>query len=207
MSRLMSRSSWPPWMHAIRRLGCTTLACVALSTAVATLTASPAAAHTGLVDSSPADGSQLSAQPKDLSFTFDQALQPVPGWDAVVVTGPDGSLWPVHTVQITGNTLTATCGHLGPAGTYAISYRVISGDGHPVAGHVTVTVGRSESGSPTMSAFGLPDGGVPAWACLIELALAAFFVVQACSRYRAARSVAVPTHQVGRRPGSAPSID
>lgn len=160
----------------------------------------PASAHTGLIGSSPSNGSQLASAPTELKFTFDQTLQPIPGWDAVVVTGPDGARWPVHSVQIRGNTLTATCGHLGPAGSYSVSYRVISGDGHPVAGHIDVTVGRGGSGAPVMTALGLPGSGVPAWAWLSELALAAFLVVQACLRRRAGESVAVPSHQVGTAP-------
>lgn len=180
------------------------LATVALTV---TFTPAPASAHTGLAGSSPSNGEHLASKPTELSFTFDQTLQPVPGWDAVVVTGPDGALWPVHSVRIHGKTLTAACGHLGPAGNYSISYRVISGDGHPVAGHINVTVGRGDSGAPIMSAFGLPGSGVPAWAWLTELALAVFLVVQVCSRLRAGESIAVPAHQVGRRPGSAPTID
>ena len=179
-------------------------ACIALTVGFAP---APASAHTGLVGSSPSNGSQLASKPTELRFTFDQTLQPVPGWDAVVVTGPDGALWPVHSVRIRGNTLAATCGHLGPAGSYSISYRVISGDGHPVAGHIDVSIGRGDSGAPILSAFGLPGSGVPAWAWLTELAVAAFLVVQACSRRRVDESIAVPSHPVGRRPDSAPTID
>lgn len=193
MSESTSRAHW------ILRI---VLALLALTAGFAP---SPASAHTGLTGSTPSNGARLASRPTELKFTFDQTLQPVPGWDAVVVTGPDGARWPVHSVQIHGKTLTATCGHLGPAGAYSVSYRVISGDGHPVAGHIEVAIGRGDTGSPVMLALGLPGSGVPAWAWLTELALAAFLVVQACLRRRAGEPAAVPSHP--GRPGSAPTTD
>ncbi|WP_328991520.1 copper resistance protein CopC [Kribbella sp. NBC_01245] len=204
------------WIRSkvVRRPGLAALAglflfipAAALSTvAIATLTATPAAAsstHTGLVGSSPANGTRLTQTPGDVRFTFDQTLQPVQGWDAVIVTGPDGMRWPAHSVRVTGNTITAKCGHLGPPGDYHVSYRVISGDGHPVAGHITVTLGQVGPGTPATSTLAMTGGGVPAWAWLVELALGIVVTCQAVVRSRAAGATK-PAAVAGQRQFDSP---
>lgn len=186
----------------IRRPGMATLAGLFLFIPLLALSASPAAAgttHTGLVGSSPANGTRLTQTPGDVRFTFDQTLQPVQGWDAVIVTGPDGMRWPAHSVRVTGNTITAKCGHLGPPGDYHVSYRVISGDGHPVAGHITVTLGQVGPGAPAAPTLAMAAGGVPAWAWLVELALGILVICQAVVRSRAAGSTATRPAAVQRQ--------
>ncbi|TDO44022.1 hypothetical protein EV643_11745 [Kribbella sp. VKM Ac-2527] len=150
----------------------------------------PAQAHTGLVGSTPADGSQLTSNPAELRLSFDQTLQPVPGWDAIVVTGPDGVSRPVQSVSVDGKSIVAAGNQFGPQGRYAISYRVISGDGHPVAGHISVVLGGAGSGSLVTNALAAPKGGVPAWIWMLELAVA-IFLLQAFLRSRSAAWVAV----------------
>lgn len=208
------------WMRSkvVRRPGVAALAglflfipLAALSTvAIAALTATPAAAgttHTGLLASSPANGTRLSQTPGDVRFTFDQTLQPVQGWDAVIVTGPDGMRWPAHSVRVTGDTITATCGHLGPLGDYHLSYRVISGDGHPVAGHITVTLGQVGSGAPATATLSMTGVGVPAWAWLVELALGILVTCQAVVRSRAAGTTPAtrPAAVAGQRQFDSPA--
>jgi len=130
------------------------LVILAVPLVLAAFTAVPAAAHTGLVGRSPTDGARLTGGPGELSFAFDQSLQTVPGWDAIVITGPDGKEWPAGSVRVVGSRLTATAGSLGPSGRYDISYRVVSGDGHPVAGHITVVLGRAGAGAPPWTPAG-----------------------------------------------------
>lgn len=136
--------------------------------------ATTATAHTSLLGSSPADGEQLDSTATQARFTFDQSLQPMPGWDAVVVTGPDGSHRASRAVTVTGHDLVAALEPVGPAGRYTIAYRVVSGDGHPVAGHIAVEVRRPAAESAAVGALSTPPGDVPAWAWLLELAAALF---------------------------------
>ncbi|MFC9690235.1 copper resistance protein CopC [Kribbella sp. NPDC056951] len=158
------------------------LAALAITVTLIAAPTLPAAAHSKLTASTPANGARLSATPGSLSFTFDQKLQPVPSWDAVLVTGPDGTRHPARSVRIEGDTLYATCDRLGTAGAYAISYRVISGDGHPIAGHITINLARSDTGSP-VAAMSLPTGGVPAWIWILEL-VTALLLLQGFRRWR-----------------------
>ncbi|MFB6724150.1 copper resistance protein CopC [Kribbella sp. NPDC056345] len=169
-------------LRSLRRSCAPILAVLAITTTLTVAPVVPAAAHSRLTASTPANGARLSATPESLSFTFDQTLQPVPSWDAVLVTGPSGARHPARSVRIEGNTLYATCDRLGAAGTYAISYRVISGDGHPIAGHITINLARPDTGTP-VAAMSLPEGSVPAWLWILELATA-LLLLQGFRRWR-----------------------
>jgi hypothetical protein len=83
---------------------------------------------------------------------------------------------PVQSVRVDGKSM--------------ISYRVISGDGHPVAGHISVVLGGAGSGSLVTNALAAPRGGVPAWLWMLELAVA-IFLLQAFLRSRSEAWVAV----------------
>jgi methionine-rich copper-binding protein CopC len=171
------------WLRSLRRSCPPMLAVLTITAALAAAPAVPASAHTKLTASTPANGARLSSSPSAVSFTFDQALQPVQEWDAVLVTGPDGFRHPAKSVRVDGNTVQASCDRLGTSGSYLISYRVVSGDGHPIAGHITVTLDKADSGSPVMASMDLPDGGVPAWLWIAELAIA-LFLLQGFLRWR-----------------------
>ncbi|MEI8413044.1 MULTISPECIES: copper resistance CopC family protein [unclassified Kribbella] len=164
------------WLRTVRRSCPPILAVLAITAALIAAPAVPASAHTKLLASTPANGARLSSSPSAVSFTFDQSLQPVQGWDAVLVTGPDGFRHPAKSVRVDGNTVHASCDRLGKTGTYKVSYRVISGDGHPITGHITVTLNKADTGSPAMAAMTLPSGGVPAWVWILEFATALFLL-------------------------------
>lgn len=170
--------SMPPtsWLRSLRRSCPPILAVLAITAALTAAPAGAASAHTKLTASTPANGARLSSSPSALSFTFDQSLQPVQGWDAVLVSGPDGFRHAAQSVRVDGNTVHASCDRLGKAGTYTVSYRVISGDGHPITGHITVTLARADTGSPMLTSMTLPTGGVPAWVWILEFATALFLL-------------------------------
>ncbi|MFF1820949.1 copper resistance protein CopC [Kribbella sp. NPDC058245] len=170
-------------LRSLRRSCAPILAALTITTTLIVAPALPAAAHSKLTASTPANGARLAATPDSLSFTFDQTLQPVPSWDAVLVTGPSGIRHPARSVRIEGNTLYASCDRLGAAGTYAISYRVVSGDGHPIAGHITISLARPDTGTPA-AVMPMPGGSVPAWIWILELATA-LLLLQGFRRWRA----------------------
>jgi methionine-rich copper-binding protein CopC len=164
------------WLRTLQRACPPILAVLAITATLAAAPAVSASAHTKLTASTPVNGARLPASPSALTFTFDQILQPVQGWDAVLVTGPDGFRHFAKSVRVDGNTVHASCDRLGKSGSYTVSYRVISGDGHPIAGHITVVLDQTDVGSPAMTAMTLPTGSVPAWAWILELATALFLV-------------------------------
>ncbi len=92
----------------------------------------PAFAHNSLVSSVPADGATVATAPDAVTLTFDEPVGRRFG--LVVVTGPGGRKVQQGALQVTGETARQPLGRLGPAGTYRVSWRVVSADGHPVSG-------------------------------------------------------------------------
>jgi copper transport protein len=106
-------------------------------------------AHASLLGSEPADGAVLAETPKALKLDFNEPVSPL----VLRLIGPDGQ---ALTPKVTAENSTLTL--VPPAlrrGSYALSWRVISADGHPVGGAVLFSVGAPSSG-PAVAA---PDTG------------------------------------------------
>jgi methionine-rich copper-binding protein CopC len=114
------------------------------------LGAGPAAAHTRLQSSNPADGASLATPPARVSLTFNEPMQP--GFSTITVVGPDGAQYQSGDVAADGNTVSVAVKPLGPAGGYEIGYRVISDDGHPVSGSVKFTLTAPGPGAAAAAA-------------------------------------------------------
>lgn len=131
--------------------------------------ASPALAHNVLVGSDPADGAHRDSGPRQVRLTFDQPVRA--GYDTVHVIGPNAQHWTAGPARVEGNDVTAPVRELGPAGAYAVVYRVLSDDGHPVTGKTTFTLTSAGRGAPAPNAAEgtqsqEPDrssGGLPIW--------------------------------------------
>ena len=114
-------------------------------------TAPSALAHATLVASDPVDGSRLKAAPSAVSVTFDEAvtvnsagyLRVVDQVGRRVDTGrvahPNGAKVSVSLKSGLGD------------GTYTASYRIVSEDGHPVAGSIRFVVGNGALAAATGS--------------------------------------------------------
>lgn len=120
------------------------------------LTASPAAAHNELSSSNPPDGAVLSSAPTAVVLTFEEEADP--RFLQVAAIATDGSRVGAGTPTAVGTRVTLPLSPLS-AGDYAIVYRVVSADGHPVQGKVDFTVGsapaivsRPGAGTPSTSA-------------------------------------------------------
>lgn len=101
--------------------------------------ATPASAHAVLVSSSPVPDVVLSNAPAEVVLTFSEPVRQVP--DKIRVLGPDGSRVDRGEPTFTGAVVNIPVDPTGPQGTYLVSYRVISADGHPVTGGYTYSVG------------------------------------------------------------------
>jgi copper resistance protein C len=102
------------------------------------LGATPALAHTRLQSSNPSDGASLDTAPAQITLTFNEEM--TPGFSTITVVGPDGTHYETGDVGAEGGTVSRGVLPLGPAGQYKIGYRVVSADGHPVAGEVSFTL-------------------------------------------------------------------
>ena len=147
------------------------VAVAALTTAALLGVASPAVAHNKLVSSDPQEGAQQDTGPRQVRLTFDQPVRA--GYETVNVVGPNGGHWADGPARVEGNSVTAPVRELGPAGTYAVGYRILSNDGHPTTGKVTFTLTSPGRGAPAPPPNGAedqpspeqgePSGGMPVW--------------------------------------------
>ena len=102
-----------------------------------------ASAHATVASSDPADGSRLATAPGSVSITFDEPVGLDLGYLKVVNTEgvPVGAGTPTHPGGQGSVIAVALAPNLG-AGTYIVSWRVISADSHPVQGTLRFLVGN-----------------------------------------------------------------
>lgn len=131
-----------------------TLAAIAVTlTAFVGLTASPASAHSKLTSTSPTDGATLEAPPAAVSFTFDEPL--LAGTEAISVNDDSGNVIATEPASPDGSTISMPWPAQAASGTFQVAYRVVSGDGHPVTGAITITItgaGTASSGNAISTA-------------------------------------------------------
>ena len=95
----------------------------------------PAEGHASLVSSQPADGSQIATAPATVELTFSEDVDS----GFIGVTAPDGSTVKTSEPRIDGATMSADLAAGDQHGRYMVAYRIVSADGHPVAGEITFT--------------------------------------------------------------------
>lgn len=111
--------------------------CVAAALLLATIGwPGPAHAHSELVASSPAHGSEVALSTDRIVLVFDTALSPV--GNAVVVRGSDAADVSAAAPQASGNTLEMQVDLVAP-GRHTVSYRFVGRDGHAASGHLWFT--------------------------------------------------------------------
>lgn len=99
----------------------------------------PASAHAGLVSSTPEAGSVLNRAPEQITLTFNEAVSAVPG--RIQVIAPDGKRI-TDSVAVLGTVVTIRLRRADQAlGTYLVSYRMVSGDSHPIGNALIFSVG------------------------------------------------------------------
>jgi copper transport protein len=156
---------------------------------LATCGATPAFAHASLAASDPRDGAVLAEAPHRVELRFNEKVTA----GAVHLIDATGKLRGDVAVDARDETIAITVPPDLPQGTSVISYRVISADGHPVAGSITFSVGAPTLSKAPDSANGGIDGLI--WLARIGLYLGLFagiggaFFVNWIARERAASSL------------------
>jgi methionine-rich copper-binding protein CopC len=121
------------------RLGSLVVVLVASEMALA----APASAHTQLTGMQPAADSTVAVPPTTVVLTFDDPVQP--GFALVTLTGPDGRQIDDGPPTVAATTVTESVAGRpidgrSVDGRYAVAYRVVSSDGHPVSGELSFSV-------------------------------------------------------------------
>lgn len=108
--------------------------------------APPAAAHAALVDTDPDEGAVLESAPDVIRLTFNEAVQGVPGGVQVFDAAGEEIASSSHTRDAD---LLVTLDEEVGDGSLVVAWRVVSVDGHPIAGTLTFAIGAP---SPTVDA-------------------------------------------------------
>ncbi|MFC0526452.1 copper resistance CopC/CopD family protein [Phytohabitans kaempferiae] len=109
--------------------------------------AAPASAHAALVSTTPEQGSVIGSSPTKVSLTFNEPVRVIPGRTQVIA--PDGKRINTGDPVASGGTLTLDVRVADrPLGTYLVSYRIISADGHPLSGGFMFSVGAPSQTAP-----------------------------------------------------------
>jgi methionine-rich copper-binding protein CopC len=124
----------------VKRLG------FVLSTAAligAVIFASPASAHAELLSTIPTTAGHVGSAPSAVVLNFSEP--PQVRYSTIHITGPDGQRRDSGPARVVKNAVTESLGGSRPPGKYVVDWRVISGDGHPVAGQVVFTASAAGS--------------------------------------------------------------
>jgi copper transport protein len=127
----------------------------------------PAFAHASLVSTEPGDGSVVAQAPKTVQLRFNEAVTPA----VIRLTDATGKARDDAAVSSSGETVFIALPDDLPRGTQVVSYRVISADGHPVAGSILFSIG-AVSGTPAIPESGGAAGLI--WLARIGVYLGLF---------------------------------
>lgn len=98
------------------------------------LTPLEAHAHAELIGSTPAASSHLSILPTKIVLLFGEDLSDLAGANVVIVTDPSGVEISNGQSKVSASSLTRELNSSTAAGAYHVDFRVLSEDGHPIAG-------------------------------------------------------------------------
>lgn len=123
---------------------------------------SPASAHDQLVKSDPGGGATVAA-PENVTLTY--SAEVLPTGARVQVKAPDDSVATSGDPTVKGKQVVQQVDASAP-GTYKVTWRVTSSDGHPISGTFSFTV-QEEGAAPSTSApkkSASPPASSSAWA-------------------------------------------
>ena len=115
--------------------------------------AAPANAHATLVSTDPAEGAVVASVPDVVTFTFDEPVNLTA--DSVRVFDAAGDPV-VSSAQARDTVVTADLPDHLDDGTYVVTWRAVSSDGHPISGSLTFSIG-----APSASVVAPPVDAAP----------------------------------------------
>ncbi|MFB7826680.1 copper resistance CopC family protein [Streptomyces hydrogenans] len=123
------------------------------------VSAPPAAAHTELNGSDPANDAVLDAVPRTVTLTFSDPMSQA--YAQLAVTGPDGAALGDGAPAVAGREVTLSLKEARTAGRYTVGYRVVSADGHPVSGTSAFIVRPARTTPSAAATPATPSGTNP----------------------------------------------
>jgi len=169
--------------------------------AVALLVAAPvpAYAHDELIGSDPENGVVLDVAPEQIDLRYSAEPLAEPGSTQVRVVDPAGAEVQSGDPEVVDNgVIQAISADSAAVGTYTVTWRVVSSDGHPISGELTFSVGEeSEPVAPQ------DDVDAPSDAILPPVATVVWIVIGLVVVALGGALVAVLTVRARRRDGDA----
>jgi copper resistance protein C len=102
------------------------------------LASGQAQAHAMLDHAEPRVGNKVAAAPHEVTLWFTQTLEPA--FSSITVTDPSGKRVDTGKPRVSGNQMSVSL-RSGGAGTYHVTWRVLSVDTHTTDGNFTFSVG------------------------------------------------------------------
>lgn len=107
--------------------------------------ADPASAHAALLETSPAEDEVLDAVPDSAELRFNEPVELIDG--AIRLFPSSGDVQTLE-AQTRDHSVIVDLPQELPDGTYSLTYRIVSADGHPVGGAVTFHIGEESDSAP-----------------------------------------------------------
>ncbi|QSB04926.1 copper resistance protein CopC [Natronoglycomyces albus] len=153
-----------PQVHRFVPLAAYALGALILAGILSFLPASPASAHAVVTTTTPAASEVVTDVPEAVHIQFNEKVTPIAAATGVVApTGERADLADGDLSTDNGTALSIALREDLPDGTYLVSYRVVSDDGHPIAGTFTFSINDTSDipdsdalsldGDPTTQAF------------------------------------------------------
>jgi copper transport protein len=118
------------------------------------LAGTPTFGHASLVSSEPKDGAVVPAAPAALTLRYNEPVQPI----VLRLIDPAGGSATLTDYRVEGNNLVVMPPQSLGQGTHALSWRVISTDGHPIGGALVFAIG-----APSATRSSLIDDATDRW--------------------------------------------
>lgn len=131
-----------------------------------------ASAHASLLRSSPVEGAVIKAAPAEIVLGFSETVTPL----VIDLRSPDGSSTRLAS-RIAGADLAIAWPASKVEGTYLLSWRVVSADGHPVAGGLSFSLGSPSAVPPASPELNDNSLRLAIWSAKLALYLGLFFGV------------------------------
>jgi len=101
-----------------------------------------ALAHAQLLSTSPVDNAIVDVAPDAVELTFNEPVTPL----AIRLIAPGGTVLDLTEQSLGGATTTVSLPPDLKTGTHVLSWRVVSADGHPIAGSLLFSIGQPSGG-------------------------------------------------------------
>lgn len=148
------------------------LACLLVAAATLFAATVAASAHASLLRSTPGEGAVVQTAPVQVTLTFSEPVKPL----VAKLLRPDGASTSLA-ASVSGAEvhIALPANDVAAEGTFLLSWRVVSADGHPVGGNLTFSSGAPSATAPVVPELNDRALQIVLWGTKLALYLGLFF--------------------------------